>query len=60
MEFKIVKNGKGSALQITLPLTDGEMSKSGKSMVVASTKGIVDSGLKVNGKALRVGVNAFY
>ena len=50
---------KGKTLTITLPLTPG-MSKSGKSLVIASTRGNVTfPDLTYKGKPVTVGVNAY-
>jgi hypothetical protein len=55
---EVTKNGK---LVITCDLdTDGTPSASGKTMVHASTRGnITLPGVKVNGKALILGLNAY-
>lgn len=49
---------KGDNLVITIP-TKEEISKSGKSIVIASSNGNVTTDLKVKGKLLVVGVNAY-
>jgi hypothetical protein len=50
---------KGNTLTITMDLQEPTPSKSGKSRVVASTRGITNAGVKVDGHDLRIGVNAF-
>ena len=51
---------KGENLVISIPLAKPYIpSKSGKSMVVATSSGIVNTGLMVDGKPLKVGLNAF-
>lgn len=52
------KDGKNVIL--TLPVKERE-SKSGKTMLITSTRGNVDTGLKSsNGKPILLGANAFY
>ncbi len=46
-------------LVIRIPLTDPIPSKTGKSLVVASSHGIVQTECQIGGKAISVGVNAF-
>ena len=46
-------------ITIVLALTDPTASKSGKTLVVASTHGNQASGINLNGKAVIVGVNAY-
>ena len=50
MEAKV----EGNVLKITLPLSDGTLSKSGKSKVVASTGGFVS----VAGSNIKLSINA--
>lgn len=50
------KNGK---LIITADMQKPEMSKSGKSLVVASSKGNVKTELLVDGKPVIIGLNAY-
>ena len=53
---KIVKG----SLVITLPLNDPPVpSKTGKTLIVASSHGNQTTELSVNGKAVTVGVNAY-
>lgn len=49
----------GKNLVITLPLEEPKLSASGKTLVVASTRGNTETEAKVNGKALTIGVNAY-
>lgn len=51
---------KDGNLVVTVPL-DGSPhpSKSGKTLIVASSHGIVSTDAKVDGKAVQVGLNAF-
>jgi hypothetical protein len=50
-----IKNGK---LVIELPLQKPTASKTGKSQIVATTKGFADTSAQVAGKPVRVAVNA--
>jgi len=54
MEVEI-KNGK---LIITLPTQKPAPSKSGKSMIVATTNGFASTTAEVGGKPVRISVNA--
>ncbi len=62
-KFELETKGKDTFLIITckLPATkkDVETSKSGKSMIYASTNGNLNTGLKMNGADLIVGLNAY-
>ncbi len=44
---------------ITLPLRKPELSKSGKTLIVATSSGLVKTAATVEGKQVTVGVNAF-
>jgi len=46
-------------LVIRIPITPGVLSASGKSKIVASTRGNVKTALQVEGKTLTVSVNAY-
>lgn len=47
-------------LIIRMPVSDPPVpSKSGKSLVVATTRGNVEADFKVNGKPLYIGMNAY-
>jgi len=62
-KFEIVKEGKENFLviKVKLPVSkkDAETSKSGKSLMYATTNGNNKSGLKVNGDDLIIGFNAY-
>ena len=49
---------KGNTLHIEIPLETPRASKSGKSQIVASTGGFTSTTANVEGKAVRVSVNA--
>ena len=51
------KNGK---LIITADMQKPEMSKSGKSLVVATSKGNVKTDLIIDGKPVIIGLNAYF
>ena len=51
-----VKNGR---LTISLKLRKPTPSKSGKTLLVASTRGVQTSSVEVNGKPVRIVANAF-
>jgi len=55
MEAKI-ENGK---LVITIPMQAPQRSASGKTLVVASTRGNVKTAAMVDGKPVTIGVNAY-
>ena len=51
---------KGKNLVITLPLfAEPRLSQSGKTLVVASTKGNKETAVEINGQSVVVGVNAY-
>ena len=50
---------KGNQLVISIDLQKPEMSKSGKTLVVASTRGCVTTDLKIEGKPVTIGLNAY-
>ena len=50
---------EGNELVIRLPLQTPTASASGKTLVVASTRGNFKSDATVNGKQITVGVNAY-
>lgn len=58
MQVKIEKKGKEEFLTITVPMGRSE-SASGKSIVVASTRGNIPTEVVVDGKPLVVSVNAY-
>lgn len=49
---------KGNELILTLPLQSPTLSKSGKTLIVAGTGGFVATTAAVDGKPVRVSVNA--
>jgi hypothetical protein len=49
----------GRKLIITLSVNPPKRSKSGKSLLIASTRGPRNSGITINGKEVRVSANAF-
>lgn len=51
-----VKNGK---LVIEIDMQNPHPSKSGKTLIVASTNGIQPTTAQVNGKVVKLGLNAF-
>jgi hypothetical protein len=50
---------EGEMLVIRIPMTKATPSASGKTLVVASTRGNQKTGLQVDGNDLYVGVNAY-
>lgn len=51
---------EGKNLVITIPFSEkGSTSSSGKSQVHATTSGNKDAGIKVGGKSLIIGLNAY-
>lgn len=51
-----IKNGK---LIVTLPICTPTPSATGKTLVIASTRGNMQTSAMVNGKPVTVGVNAY-
>ena len=49
----------GNELVIRMPLRTPELSKSGKTLIVATSSGLVKTNAQVDGKPVTVGVNAF-
>lgn len=49
---------EGNNLVITLPMKK-EVSKSGKSIVIASSNGNKPTSIQIDGKVLTIGVNAY-
>ena len=56
--MKVTINEKSGTMTVVLPLSPGP-SKSGKSIVIASTRGNQTSTATFNGKPVTVGVNAY-
>jgi len=50
---------KGKTLHIEIDLQDPKISKSGKTLVVASTYGNLQTSAQVNGKPVTIGLNAY-
>lgn len=51
---------KNKTVTIVMDLEEPEASGSGKSMVIASTGGIVPTSAKFQGKTISAGINIFY
>lgn len=58
IEVKINKAKK--EVTITVPLQTAKASASGKTMVIATTKGNVATGAEFDGKPLTLGLNLYY
>lgn len=56
---QVVVDEKAKTLTLVLDLEEPTPSASGKTLVVASTRGNARTDAQVNGKALVVGVNAY-
>ena len=56
--MKVTINEKANTMTVVLPLTPGP-SKSGKSLVIAATRGNQTTTAVYNGKPVTVGVNAY-
>jgi hypothetical protein len=56
--MKVTLNEKAGTLTVVLPLTPGP-SKSGKSLVIASTRGNQTTTATFDGKPVTLGVNAY-
>jgi len=50
---------KGNNLIVTIPLQEPKASASGKTLVVASTRGNQVTSAQVNGKPVVIGLNAY-
>jgi len=53
-------NEKEKKIVLTLPLIPPRESKSGKTMVIASTEGNIKTDAKFKGREVTVGVNVYY
>jgi len=51
---------KGNTLIIEIEMQTPALSASGKTLVIASTKGNVVTDIIVNGKPVAIGLNAYY
>jgi hypothetical protein len=60
MTVEVKKNakGKGKTLVVSIPMVE-QVSKSGKSVVVATTSGNKNTGIKYKGHEIMLGVNAY-
>jgi hypothetical protein len=59
MTEDLTVNRDGDVLVIRIPIAQATPSASGKTLVVASTRGNQKTGLQIDGKDLYVGVNAY-
>lgn len=59
LKVEVKKDGKNDVAIITLPLSKGTPSKSGKTLVVGSTRGNVETGVEYNGGELILGCNLY-
>jgi hypothetical protein len=50
---------EGNTLVVRIPLESPAPSSSGKTLVVASTRGNVQTAIMIAGKAVKVGLNAY-
>ncbi len=57
--MKVTIDEKAKTLTITIDMQEPALSASGKSFVVASTRGNVTVDAKVNGKNVTIGLNAY-
>lgn len=55
---KVEGEGKKAKLVITIPIQEAD-SKSGKTRVIASTRGSLDTGVQYKGKNIILGLNAY-
>ena len=58
MKVELLKDGKVDVIVVTIPVTK-RPSKSGKTVVVASTHGNQPTGLMIDGKPVILGLNAY-
>ena len=49
---------KGKNLLIEIPLQEPQASKTGKTLVIASTRGLMRTNATLNGQPITIGVNA--
>jgi hypothetical protein len=59
MADDLTVNREGDMLVIRIPIKKATPSSSGKTLVVASTRGNQKTGVKIDGKDLYLGVNAY-
>ena len=58
--MKVTIDEKAKTITITMPLTEPKQSKSGKTMVIASTNGNQATEAKYQGKVITLGLNAYF
>lgn len=58
VEVKKAAKGKGKELHIVMPMIE-EVSKSGKSINIATTRGNIDTGIEYKGHNIKLGLNAY-
>jgi hypothetical protein len=56
---EVKKQGKDEYLVLTVKMQKPSPSTTGKTLIVASTHGNVETDIVVDGKALKVGVNSY-
>jgi hypothetical protein len=59
MAEDLTVNREGNMLVIRIPIAKATTSASGKTLVVASTRGNQKTGIQIDGKDLYLGVNAY-
>ena len=57
--MKVTIDEERKTMTIIIDLQTPQASKSGKTLVVASTHGNITTGEKINGKEVTIGVNAY-
>ena len=58
--MKVTIDLKSKTLTVVMPLETPKPSASGKTMVIASTRGNMVSDAQFNGKAVTIGLNAYF
>lgn len=58
MTVEIKKIGKAKHMVVTIPMIE-RVSKSGKTILVATTGGNVETGLEFKGEEISIGLNAY-
>lgn len=59
MEPTVVIDTKKKTMTVTMPLGKPTPSASGKTLVIASTRGNLKTGVKYEGKEITLGLNAY-
>lgn len=59
MADELTVTREGDTLMIRIPITAPTPSSSGKTLVIASTRGNQKTGVQIDGKDVYVGVNAY-